>query len=217
MLSPGQVIIVAVAPAKCVQSQPWPERDARMEPEDTEIVGYSVWILRGANKVPIQWNQDSFWRSRLHLGLFKVVLTLLGFNRMLLMLEEQLYFFFSPDCTTSFKTIHFFHSTAAAILKDNGVEEHIELNTLAVHPGRQRMGIGASLMKWGLSKASGEGSRVVLEATEVGLGLYEKMGFRKMGAVFLEDKKVDGKLIESLVVPVMVWNPSKDRGERGGK
>lgn len=123
----------------------------------------------------------------------------------MLCLEETFASIFSPDRTTAFDTIKFFHSTAAGILKSSGIQTHIELNTLAVHPGRQRMGIGARLIDWGLERAQTEYCDVVLEATEAGVGLYEKQGFRKVGDISLKSLKLEEKAVDSLLVPVMLW------------
>lgn len=62
------------------------------------------------------------------------------------------------------------------------------------------MGIGARLMGWGLNRASIEACDVILEATEAGLGLYEKQGFCITGVIVLGEV---GRA-NCLLVPVMV-------------
>jgi len=53
----------------------------------------------------------------------------------------------------------------------------VHLNTLAVLPAYQRMGIGSKLMDWGLGKADELGFDAWVEASIPGRPLYEKRGF----------------------------------------
>lgn len=67
------------------------------------------------------------------------------------------------------------------------------------------MGIGAVLMDWGLNQAEEEKLDVVLEATEAGIGLYERKGFEIVGTVELTEKIVEERMVDRLSIPVMVF------------
>ena len=55
------------------------------------------------------------------------------------------------------------------------------MNTLAVLPEYQRMGLGIALMKSVLEVADQEGMGAYVEASSKGLGLYRKCGFKEVG------------------------------------
>ncbi|KAF4458422.1 hypothetical protein FALBO_14848 [Fusarium albosuccineum] len=59
--------------------------------------------------------------------------------------------------------------------------ERWRLCWLGVSPKCQRTGIGKRLVQWGLDRCDEERVPAVLEASEPGRGLYEKMGFRQIG------------------------------------
>ena len=126
------------------------------------------------------------------------------FHRMVLTCQLCYHTFLGLDKTTDYPTIHNFHKEAASILASSNILDHIELNTLAVHPDYQRMGIGADLMDWGMQRARDERLSVVLEATEAGVCLYERKGFEVVGTILLERKIVEEKCVEMLEIPVMV-------------
>lgn len=73
------------------------------------------------------------------------------------------------------------------------------LSVLAVHPQRQRQGIGRSLVQWGLEKARQEELPVGLEASVKGTSLYEKLGFRTVN---------EAQLIPGITMRAMLWEPS---------
>ncbi|GAA5895892.1 hypothetical protein JCM6882_001404 [Rhodosporidiobolus microsporus] len=52
------------------------------------------------------------------------------------------------------------------------------LTILVVDPSKQRSGAGAALLDWGCKKADEKGVPMYLEATDVGLPLYAKYGFK---------------------------------------
>ncbi|KAF2141862.1 uncharacterized protein K452DRAFT_287835 [Aplosporella prunicola CBS 121167] len=58
-----------------------------------------------------------------------------------------------------------------------GTRPHIYLATLVTHPDHGRKGAGSVLLQWGLDKADEMGLEAFVEATPMGQGLYEKMGF----------------------------------------
>ena len=79
------------------------------------------------------------------------------------------------------------------------------LENLVVHQDYQRRRIGARLLKWGLDQAEGERVPCGVESSFAGLGLYEKMGFRKIDDMRYGDK-------EKETMPVMVWEPAGMKG-----
>ncbi|KAG6994408.1 hypothetical protein FOFC_11950 [Fusarium oxysporum] len=52
---------------------------------------------------------------------------------------------------------------------------------IAVDPRYQGRGVARELVKWGMNKAAEEGVPIELSATPAGSGLYEKLGFKKIG------------------------------------
>lgn len=60
-------------------------------------------------------------------------------------------------------------------------DERWRLAFISVSPNHQRRGIGRKLVQWGLDRSEEEGVAAVLEASDAGKGLYEKMGFVEVG------------------------------------
>lgn len=73
------------------------------------------------------------------------------------------------------------------------------LKYLGVDPAFQRRGVGAILVSAGVDRAREEGVPAMLEASPNGKNLYEKLGFRVVGEMVLENTGVGG--------PVMRWDP----------
>ena len=48
------------------------------------------------------------------------------------------------------------------------------------HPSHRRRGVGKLLMQWGMDQAREKGLEVFVEATDIGLPLYESFGLRVM-------------------------------------
>lgn len=70
------------------------------------------------------------------------------------------------------------------------------LNSLAVDPVHQRRGIGRQLVEWGLQQARQEQVPVGLEASLKGVGLYERLGFRRVNRM---------ELLPEITVDAMLW------------
>ncbi|GAA5888940.1 hypothetical protein JCM6882_009688 [Rhodosporidiobolus microsporus] len=58
------------------------------------------------------------------------------------------------------------------------VDPNYHLSILAVDPSKQRTGAGGALVKWGCKKADEEGMPMDLKATDVGVPLYARCGFK---------------------------------------
>lgn len=56
-----------------------------------------------------------------------------------------------------------------------------DLKALHTDPDHQRRGAGSLILKWGAAEADRLGFDSYLEASEEGLPLYEKHGYRKVG------------------------------------
>lgn len=78
-------------------------------------------------------------------------------------------------------------------------EEHWFVKKLCVDPVWRRQGIAKMLLQWGLDRAQEEGVVVGLDATEVGMIVYTKMGFEVVGVIEVEGLDVR--------VPVLMWRP----------
>lgn len=63
------------------------------------------------------------------------------------------------------------------------------LATMGVDPKAQRMGIGRKLLQWGIDRSEEESIPACLEASQAGLPLYQKMGFRQIAWMDFDDGK----------------------------
>ncbi|KAE9364503.1 hypothetical protein N431DRAFT_421531 [Stipitochalara longipes BDJ] len=89
-------------------------------------------------------------------------------------------------------------------------EPHILLNFCFTHPKHRRRGVGRLLMEWGIQKADDLGLASYIEATDIGLKLYEAHGFKVEGDVDLdaitENPSAEfTKLREKLGCPIHGW------------
>ncbi|BGP26968.1 hypothetical protein JCM10295v2_005930 [Rhodotorula toruloides] len=67
-------------------------------------------------------------------------------------------------------------------MHDAGIKEpHYYVGFLSVDPKYQRNKAGSTLLRWGCKKADQEGVAVYLDATKVGLPVYERAGFEPFG------------------------------------
>ena len=64
------------------------------------------------------------------------------------------------------------------------------MNTLAVLPEYQRLGLGMRIMRSVLDSADEEGRGCYVEASSKGLGRYEKCGFKEVGRLEVDCSKV---------------------------
>lgn len=78
--------------------------------------------------------------------------------------------------------------------------ERWHLHVLVVARQFQRRGIGGKLMEWGIEQAVKEKVPIALEASEVGLSLYRKIGFKVVDML---------KLDAGIQLPVMLWTPQQ--------
>lgn len=78
---------------------------------------------------------------------------------------------------------------------------HVFLSVIATRPGCGRKGAAGELMRWGVERADeieredGEenGVECFLEASPMGVGLYRKWGFVRVGGFEVEVKKGKGE------------------------
>lgn len=70
------------------------------------------------------------------------------------------------------------------------------LRFLGVSPKAQRMGIGKLLLRWGIERSEEEGIPASLEASNAGLGLYQKMGFEETRRMYFDDKRQSQAVME---------------------
>ncbi|KAK6338448.1 hypothetical protein TWF730_002508 [Orbilia blumenaviensis] len=82
-------------------------------------------------------------------------------------------------------------------------ESQLYLMTLVTHPDHFRRGAGTTLMRWGLEKAKQEKLVITLFASQMGYGLYKKLGFGVVGEVTVQ---IEGEE-EKLNIPGMTIMP----------
>lgn len=81
---------------------------------------------------------------------------------------------------------------------------HWFLSTVAVDPLRQRRGIGQQLVRWGLQQGLQDHVPVGLEASIMGFGLYEKLGFRTINKL---------EFMPGMTICAMVYNVDSTESE----
>jgi GNAT superfamily N-acetyltransferase len=84
------------------------------------------------------------------------------------------------------------------------------LNFCFTHPKHRRRGVGRLLMEWGIKKADELGLPSYIEATDIGLRLYEASGFKVEGDIDLDATAENPseeftRLREKLRCPIHGW------------
>lgn len=73
--------------------------------------------------------------------------------------------------------------------------QQLHLQILGVRPDHWRRGIGSELVRWGMNTATAKKIPLTVLASPMGLHLYTRLGFRKLGRSITqvpgEDEKVD--------------------------
>lgn len=77
---------------------------------------------------------------------------------------------------------------------------------LATIPGCRGRGAASQILEWGFARADALGLPAYLEASDEGVGLYEKRGFQKVGNFVTDLKRWGGEGL--LEAPLMVRQPS---------
>ncbi|KAK6353105.1 hypothetical protein TWF696_005095 [Orbilia brochopaga] len=96
-------------------------------------------------------------------------------------------------------------------IKDGVDHERWHLQLLGVLPEARRRGIGSKLVQLGIDRARRDGCDAGLEASPLGLSMYQRQGFEIMGTYVMERLlEEDGRPILS---PVLIWrNPDIKHG-----
>jgi GNAT superfamily N-acetyltransferase len=87
-----------------------------------------------------------------------------------------------------------------------------ELMLLCVSPLHQKKGIGATLLDWGMKRATEENIPCALESFQTARGLYLRMGFQQIGEIEGLKKVLDG----GETLHVMIWTPKEEASEATG-
>lgn len=78
-------------------------------------------------------------------------------------------------------------------------QQYLYCHVVAVHPDHQRKGIGQLLMDFGIGIAQKAELPIYIESSQDGVGLYEKLGCRRLKAPHKADPKI-GKQSEVNVI-----------------
>ncbi|KAF3927026.1 hypothetical protein ABW21_db0204599 [Orbilia brochopaga] len=100
-------------------------------------------------------------------------------------------------------------------LKDGVDHDRWQLQLLGVHEDFRRRGIGSKLVQMGIDRARRDGCDAGLEASPLGLSMYQRQGFEVMGTYVMERLlEPDGRPI---LCPVLLWrNPDIVRRDAAG-
>ncbi|KAI8657991.1 N-acetyltransferase domain-containing protein [Fusarium keratoplasticum] len=146
-----------------------------------DAVGFAVWHRHGSSDTARSWQGDTLNKKLIRLGLLLQWMYHFALGR-------------SPEAvsTSHAKEIMTETRNAERLYPD----ERWRLAFISVSPNHQRRGIGRKLVQWGLDRSEEEGVAAVLEASDAGKGLYEKMGFVEVGRMpFDEGKKEEPVMI----------------------
>ncbi|TKA57297.1 hypothetical protein B0A49_11920, partial [Cryomyces minteri] len=141
------------------------------------VVGYAVWSRERRGEVGVGLGGWEFrgWNSYIELSLLAI--------------EEKYTSFLHLDSSLSYKNLALYNAHLQKQHEDPvaDVPECWSLEALAVVPAFQRHGIGSQLLAWGMQQAREEKVPVTLEASQAGLGLYEKLGFEVVRECHIAD------------------------------
>ncbi|KAF6826886.1 hypothetical protein CMUS01_09233 [Colletotrichum musicola] len=154
--------------------------------DDTKnAVGFAVWHRTGSSPTSQSWHLNSLQKKILRLRVF--------FEIAYLMLTRWL----------SLAGFLALQSAFEKVEKQHYPPERWRLSWLSVAPASQRRGVGRELLRWGVERGEEESVTVVLEASEMGRGLYASAGFEVVGW------ECFGGRWEGVRQPVMVRAPGK--------
>ncbi|WAO94307.1 N-acetyltransferase domain-containing protein [Fusarium falciforme] len=131
-----------------------------------DAVGFAVWHRHGSSDTARSWQGDTLNKRLIRLGL----------------LFQWIYHFAFGRSSEAVSTSHAKEiATETRNAERLYPDERWRLAFISVSPNHQRRGIGRKLVQWGLDRSEEEGVAAVLEASDAGKGLYERMGFVEVG------------------------------------
>ena len=89
-------------------------------------------------------------------------------------------------------------------------QDTIDLETLITSPNHRRRGAATLLLRWGMDQARALNIPIYLHASPVGLPLYQKFGFRKIGSHDVDLSSVSSGTRSHAC---MIWDPSENANE----
>ena len=179
------------------------------ETDEGEVVGYAIWERKGEGPVARKWRRRRSGRGMLLVVEKQVVGRMadegvIGLEATLLAVRDAWSDFFHLDWSADYGRRT---PVVAALGKEWDPEvfaECWELGGLMVAVERQRQGIGAMLLRWGLEQAEAEGVPCCVQSSEVGVGFYEKAGFKAFEVLLFEGTDIR--------MPRMIWEPKGMEG-----
>ncbi|KAM0433868.1 hypothetical protein ACHAPT_003811 [Fusarium lateritium] len=132
----------------------------------SDAVGFAVWHRHGSSDTARSWQGDTLNKKLIRLGI----------------LLQWVYRF---SLGRSVEAVSVSHAKEVVTETRNAErlypDERWRLAFISVSPNHQRRGIGRKLVQWGIDRSEEEGIAAVLEASDAGKPLYEKMGFVAVG------------------------------------
>ncbi|KAK6506027.1 hypothetical protein TWF506_010953 [Arthrobotrys conoides] len=165
--------------------------------EVLKVVGMAQWQKFGRPSVETGWSAYKAAGSRL-----------IGF-------QDWAYSWFQPKETASDpEAVAIFVKDFTEMehkfwFKDGKEHDRWHLQLLAVHSIARRRGIGGRLVELGVERAKRDGCDASLEASPMGLPVYQSKGFEVLETYMMKVKGSDGQPIPS---PILMWkNPDVKR------
>ncbi|KAL2677334.1 hypothetical protein Neosp_011103 [[Neocosmospora] mangrovei] len=141
-----------------------------------DALGFTVWHRHGSSETARSWQGDTLNKKLIRLGL----LLQWTYSFALGQLPEGVSASYAKEIMAETRNAERFYP-----------DERWRLAFISVSPNHQRRGIGRKLVQWGLDRSEEEGVAAVLEASDAGKGLYEKMGFVEVGKMPFDGGKVE--------------------------
>lgn len=177
-LDKGKFVLVAVA--------------STGENPSKKVVGFAVWERRGSSEAAKCWQGTTISKSTVSSLMnpcLYLLLMFLGTRRVMISFRNVWRLLFHESKRSiSVKRLTQMDS-AFEQAEAAQPPESWYLVTMGVDPKAQRMGIGRKLLQWGIDRSEEESIPACLEASQAGLPLYQKMGFKQIAWMDFDDGK----------------------------
>ncbi|PYI07198.1 hypothetical protein BO78DRAFT_443455 [Aspergillus sclerotiicarbonarius CBS 121057] len=140
--------------------------------KEEEVVGFAAWERKGTSDAARRWQGTSLSKK---------------IRRLYLSVQNGWRLFFHPSRRSISVRRLMQLEREIELAQNRQPTESWYLCLLGVDPKAQRMGVGRKLLEWGINRSEEEKIPAGLEATQAGLPLYQKMGFKQNGWMYFDN------------------------------